>query len=80
MMTPSEVERYGFSWPEKAEPKACQVNVTRVASIKRRNGENRIVSVETPKDQIAVYITPTGKIRVFKGHLEMKLDRNAPRV
>jgi hypothetical protein len=68
----SDAERYGWEWPERENPRACRTQVTRTAAIDRSNGKYRIATVETPRETLTIYISPTGKIRVFKSGVELK--------
>lgn len=68
-LKPAEMARFGFEWAAESGPdgQAPRVQVTRVSQIKRRRGLWRILSVITAKQQVYLYITPTGMIRVFDG-------------
>jgi hypothetical protein len=72
MMSPVLAEQYGFFFPPSSNPRGCRINVTRTAAIERRNGLYRIVSVDTERQGVNIYISPTGQIRVFKDAKELR--------
>ncbi len=57
---------YGILWT--ASPNWCAVSIERLAQLLRY----RFVGVKTDRDSVDLYVTPTGKIRVFSGARELK--------
>lgn len=62
----SALTQYGFTWGP--------MEVTRLGSyVPRKGQESRVVGVKTPRDQIEIYVSRTGTIRVWrKGKGELK--------
>jgi hypothetical protein len=49
-----------------------------MCSIKRSNGEYRVLQVLTERTEIYLYVSPTGRVRVFEdGKGEMKHEPKA---
>ena len=66
----NEIGKYGFQWG--VGEKDALVQVSRAASIERgKRGVFKVIDVVTRRQSIAVYISPTGMIRVFKGGVEI---------
>lgn len=53
---------YGFEYGS--------AEVTRICSDKKRGWV--VVQVDTPKNNVQVYVTKTGKVRVYFDHVEMQ--------
>jgi hypothetical protein len=78
-----EARRFGFDWPsiyytflpggKLRKERGARVQVTRVSAIDRgKKGVFRVLAVKTEREELNIYITPTGKLRVFKaGHGEL---------
>ena len=66
-MPADEARRFGMDLPATERPRRGHVQVTYAASIPRttRGGETRILQVVTERQAIAVYVSPTGRLRVF---------------
>ncbi len=58
---PFENLPYGFLYGAGRFERACSDNAKGWV----------IVSVRTPKDEIQVYVTKTGKVRVYRGRVEL---------
>jgi len=54
--------RYGFQWGS--------ATVKRIAYIAERT--TVVIGIKTPRADIQVYVTRTGKVRVFRGNRELK--------
>ncbi len=68
------VDRYGFEWPSRDE-RETRIQVVRTASIDHgERGRTRVIAVVTARQAIDVYVSPTGVIRVFKDHRELKVQ------
>lgn len=70
-MEPSEAWRYGFTWPGER----TDLTVTRTYSVRRRQkdvADYRVVALETDRDGVHVYVSPTGLIRVFRAGRELR--------
>lgn len=62
-MAAMNARRYGFAWG--------QVYVTRLAEVKRRATDSEPYRVLSVND-LTIYVSPTGRTRVFKKHKELK--------
>ena len=58
-----EVTRYGFVWGP--------MEVTRTATLPQSRGH--VLTLKTPRKSLEIYVTPTGLVRVFDNHRELKL-------
>jgi hypothetical protein len=56
----SAARRFGFVWG--------QVMVSRLCEITRKNGMYRVIRV----NDLEIYVSPSGRTRVFKNHVELK--------
>ena len=70
LMSSEDIDKFGFEWPAvdaMQEPpyRASAIQVARVAAIQRSNGLYRMLEATTPNDQVTLYISPTGRIRIF---------------
>lgn len=70
------ITRYGFVWPDRSG-EGQDVTVTRVAQIKRSNGCYKILEVASTAagdklHAVEVYVSPMGRLRVFKGKKELR--------
>jgi hypothetical protein len=55
------------------KPKAAHLQAIRMSSIGRSNGEYRVLQVLTEHTELHLYVSPTGRVRVFEqGKGEMK--------
>lgn len=63
-----ELTDYGFDWD--------QVNVERLASIKRKASDphsDKIIRIRTKYRTLEIYVSPTGRsVRVWRDHKEIK--------
>ena len=57
---------YGFEYGS--------AEVTRICSDKKKGWV--LMKVDTPRGRVEVYVTKTGKIRVWKDSVEMKVPKN----
>lgn len=80
LIDPQEASRFGFDWPSVVHPclqfdEGAHVQVVRTTSINRgKRGVWRVLTVKTERDELDIYVTPTGKTRVFrKGKGELKI-------
>jgi hypothetical protein len=82
LVSSGEAQFYGFDWPPHPgivkipgmeKNAGAHIQVLRTASIDRSNGLYRVFQVTTERDQINVYVSPTGKIRIFTDNKEWSL-------
>ena len=75
MQPANQANQFGFDWPQTSFGKRinARIQVVRMSSIDRSNGEYRVVQVLTPLAELHIYVSPTGRVRVFEeGKGEMK--------
>ena len=75
MLELEDAERFGFEWPDTETltgTRSPRIQVTRCTSITRRNGEYRVVRVQSKRETLEVYVSPTGLLRVFKEGAELQ--------
>jgi hypothetical protein len=71
-----EARRYGFDWPKTYDhDPVSHIQVTRIAEVDRgKRGWWRVLTVRTDSEQLDIYVTPTGRTRVYrKGKGELVL-------
>jgi hypothetical protein len=61
-------DRYGFTWGA--------LTVERLVSDETETGHRVVLGLKTPREQVDIYVTPTGLIRVGKIR-KIKRDKNA---
>lgn len=87
LLSPQEASRFGFDWPPERgykvgdtfpplEPQHLigpHIQVTRASTIDHgKKGVWRVLNVRTEKQELDIYVSPTGMMRVFKkGHGEL---------
>jgi hypothetical protein len=79
LLPADKANQYGFDWPPIDDPRGslfregAHIQAVRMSSIKRSNGVYRVLQVLTERTEVHVYVTPTGRVRVFEdGKGEMK--------
>ena len=79
LLPADKAHRYGLDWPPTDDPRGslfregAHIQVARMSSIKRSNGEYRVLQVLTERTELHLYVSPTGRVRVFEdGKGEMK--------
>lgn len=78
---PHEVMRFGLDIPPHPgvaeipgmyRHAGAHIQVQRIASIERANGLYRIIEVKTIRDLVNIYVSPTGRLRIFTDGKEWK--------
>lgn len=72
MIPAVEANFYGFDWPARAG-EGAHTQVTRTATIQRgKKGTYRVLQVATEAQVLDIYISPKGRMRVFRKRKELK--------
>jgi hypothetical protein len=74
LLPADKANQYGFDWPTKPPwDHGAHIQAVRMSSIHRSNGDYRVLQILTERAELHIYVTPTGRVRVFEqGKGEMK--------